>query len=76
MAEAYTAKELRTKNPDQLKKILAERQERLRHVRFQVSSREIKNLRELRFLRREIARIHTVLTALAADGKKPPKTDQ
>ncbi len=47
---------------EQLKVILAERQEQLRRVRFQVSSKEIKNHRELRFLRKEIARIQTVIT--------------
>ena len=48
-------KELKPKSLEQLKVVLAERQEQLRRVRFQVSSKEIKNHRELRFLRKEIA---------------------
>lgn len=59
------AKELRTKNLDQLSKMLAERQEKLRHLRFQISRREVKNNQELKFLRREIARIHTVIRSLS-----------
>ncbi|MEK9181293.1 MAG: 50S ribosomal protein L29 [Patescibacteria group bacterium] len=55
-------KDLKPKSMEQLKVILAERQEQLRRVRFQVSSKEIKNHRELRFLRKEIARIQTVIT--------------
>ncbi|MCL5436184.1 MAG: 50S ribosomal protein L29 [Patescibacteria group bacterium] len=59
------AKELRTKNLEQLAKMLSERQEKMRHLRFQISRREVKNNQELKFLRREIARIHTVIRSLA-----------
>lgn len=62
MVDTLSIKELITKDLDQLQKILAERQEHFRHLRFQISSKEVKNHRELRFLRREIARIQTVIT--------------
>lgn len=63
MADFYTSKELAGKESEQLRIILSQRQEKLRHLRFQVASREVKNHRELRFLRREIARIQTALSA-------------
>ena len=62
MAKNLTAKELRKKNVDQLEKILKEKHESLRHLRFQVSSNQVKNHRDLRFLKREIARISTLLS--------------
>jgi len=61
MTEYLKAKELTDKTPEQLSKMLSERQEKLRHLRFQISRREVKNNQELKFLRREIARIHTVI---------------
>lgn len=70
MAEAFTIKELRGKSRDQLGKILSERQEKLRHLRFQVHAREVKNHRELRHLRREIARVHTVLRQTPATASQ------
>ena len=55
-------KDLRARKPEQLDKMLKEKHERLRHLRFQVASKQVKNHRELRFLRREIARITTILS--------------
>lgn len=62
MANFLSAKELRKRKKEQLDKMLKEKHERLRHLRFQVSSKQVKNHRELRFLKREIARISTLLT--------------
>ena len=56
-----TTKELRAKSVEQLQKVLAERQEKLRYLRFQISQREVKNNQEFKFLRKEIARIHTII---------------
>lgn len=71
MADKLTPKELTGKSPEQLEKILAERREKLRHLRFQVFSKEVKNIREIRFVRREIARILTHLNALDKGHAKP-----
>lgn len=65
MTEFLKAKELKVKTAEQLLNMLSERQEKLRHLRFQISRREVKNNQELKFLRREIARIHTVLRMIA-----------
>ena len=70
MTEFYTSKELREKNSEQLSKIVAERREKYRHMRFQVSSKEIKNHRELRELRHEIARIMTIMNEKINAEKK------
>ncbi|MDP2933901.1 MAG: 50S ribosomal protein L29 [bacterium] len=64
MAELLTTKELRTKSLEQLQTLLSERREKLRHLRFQVSSREVKNNQELKFSRKEIARILTIINDL------------
>lgn len=64
MAELLTTKELRTKSLEQLQALLSERREKLRHLRFQVSSREVKNNQELKFSRKEIARILTIINDL------------
>ncbi|PIR97134.1 MAG: 50S ribosomal protein L29 [Candidatus Doudnabacteria bacterium CG10_big_fil_rev_8_21_14_0_10_41_10] len=61
MSNFLKTKELRTKKPDQLQKMLAERRERFRALRFDISSKQVKNHRQLRFLKREIARIMTIL---------------
>lgn len=65
MTEFLKAKELKVKTAEQLLNMLSERQEKLRHLRFQISRREVKNNQELKFLRREIARIHTVLRMIS-----------
>ena len=62
MANFLKAKELRKSTKDQMEKMLKEKRERLRHLRFQVASKQVKNHRELRFLKREIARISTLIT--------------
>jgi len=62
MSKILSAKELRKKNKDQLEKMLKEKREKSRHLRFQISSNQVKNHRESRFLKREIARISTILT--------------
>ncbi|MBZ9571855.1 50S ribosomal protein L29 [Patescibacteria group bacterium] len=52
---------LRKKSKAELPKILKERRERLRQLRFDLSSGKVKNIREIRYLRKEIARILTTL---------------
>jgi large subunit ribosomal protein L29 len=54
-------KELTTKTPAELKKMLVESQEKLRELRFKDSNKQLKNVRSIRVLKQEIARINTLL---------------
>jgi large subunit ribosomal protein L29 len=55
------AKELREKNIDELKRLLAEKREAIRKVRFDIVTKQVKNNRELRNNKREVARILTLI---------------
>ena len=55
-------KEITTKNEDELKKLLEDSQEKERELRFKDSNRQLKNVREIRSLKKNIARISTILT--------------
>ncbi|MEK7598382.1 MAG: 50S ribosomal protein L29 [Patescibacteria group bacterium] len=54
-------KELREKNIEELKKLLAEKQESVRKLRFDISSKQIKNNHDLRNSKKDIARILTLI---------------
>lgn len=54
-------KEVREKGIDELKKILAEKREEVRKLRFDIAAKQAKNNRKLRNDKRDIARILTVL---------------
>ena len=54
-------KELTTKTPTELAKLLVESQEKLRELRFKDSNKQLKNVRSIRVLKQEIARINTLL---------------
>ena len=54
-------KELREKNISELKKLLDEKREYARKLRFDVSARQIKNTKDLRNTKRDIARILTLI---------------
>lgn len=54
--------ELRVKDKNELQKILRENTEKLRILRFKVAQKQIKNMRELRMLKRENAKIKTALS--------------
>ena len=54
-------KELREKNVEELKKLLAEKRELTRKLRFDIAAKQVKNLREMRNSKRDIARILTIL---------------
>lgn len=55
-----TLKELRALDSEKLHEHLATIREKAREIRFGVTNRQVKNVRELRELRREIARACTV----------------
>jgi len=73
MSHYLSTKELRKKTEGQLGKLLAERRERLRQLKFQIAAKQVKNHRELRFVRKEIARILTVLNELRIKNQQVKK---
>jgi len=59
MAEA---KELRLKPNEELNQLLSESQKKLRELRFNLASGKVKNVRAIRVLKKDIARILTILS--------------
>lgn len=55
-------KELREKNTEELKKMLLEKQEKVRKLRFDIAVKQVKNTRELRGEKKDIARINTLIS--------------
>ena len=55
-------KELKQKTEPELKKILRDNKEKLRELRFNLAAGKIKNVREIRKIKKEIARIITILS--------------
>lgn len=54
-------KEIREKNSEELKKLLNEKREAVRKSRFEIAAKQIKNIREMRNNKKDIARILTTL---------------
>lgn len=63
-------KELNAKNSQELKTLIAEKREALRQFRFGGAGARTKDVKMGRTLRKDIARIMTVLTAQAKIAKK------
>lgn len=53
--------EIRQKTKKELESMLQEKREHLRNLRFDLASGKVKNVREIRALKKEIARILTLL---------------
>jgi len=53
--------ELRQKSKGELEKVLADNRERLRQLRFDLAAGKVKNVREIHLLKKDIARILTLL---------------
>lgn len=53
--------ELRKKDKEQLKELLKKKKEKLQEVKNNLSSGRVKNVKEARTLRKDIARILTIL---------------
>jgi len=53
--------EIRQKSKKELESMLLAQRERLRNLRFDLASGKVKNVREIRELKKEIARILTLL---------------
>jgi large subunit ribosomal protein L29 len=54
-------KELRQKKKEELQKILMDDREKLRTLRFDLAAGKVKNVREIRRIKKEIAKILTLL---------------
>ncbi len=54
-------KEINEKNDSDLHKLLDDNREKLRELRFKDSNKQLKNVREIRGLKKLVARIQTVL---------------
>lgn len=57
-------KELNEKKENDLLKLLQENREKLRELNFKDSNKQLKNVREIRNLKKEIARIQTVINKI------------
>jgi large subunit ribosomal protein L29 len=53
--------ELRQKSKPQLRKVLSDNQEKLRQLRFDLAAGKVKNVKEVRKIKKDIARILTLL---------------
>ncbi|OGY88839.1 MAG: 50S ribosomal protein L29 [Candidatus Komeilibacteria bacterium RIFCSPLOWO2_01_FULL_45_10] len=70
-------KELKGKSAEELQKLLAQFREKVRDLRFSVSAKQLKNIRQLREAKKAVAKILTVLNqdkknAKAKVAKKEP----
>lgn len=54
-------KDMRTAAPDALARALLEAQAKLRHLQGQLAANQLKQVREVRSVRRQIARLKTIL---------------
>lgn len=64
------AQELKTKTPDQLRDELVALKKEAVNLRFRQATGQIENTARMRAVRRDVARIKTVLNAKAADAAK------
>lgn len=55
------AKEIREKTKEDILKMIKENSEKLRQLRFDLISRKLKNVREIGAIKKETARLQTVL---------------
>ncbi|PJE69781.1 MAG: 50S ribosomal protein L29 [Candidatus Staskawiczbacteria bacterium CG10_big_fil_rev_8_21_14_0_10_38_10] len=62
------AKELRQKTKDELNRILQDSRVKLRELRFKLTLNKLKNVREIREIKKNIAKILTILKE--TKGKK------
>ena len=54
-------KEIKEKTKEELKKLLSENREKLRDLEFKIVSKQFKNVRDIRKIKKAIAKILTIL---------------
>jgi len=64
------AKELREKDIEELKNLLGKQREKLLKTRFQLAMGRLKNVREIRKIKKDIARILTILSEKMRNSSK------
>ena len=64
------AQELKAKTPDELRDALVALKKEAFNLRFQQATGQLENTARMRAVRRDVARIKTVLTAKAAEAAK------
>jgi len=65
-----TAKELQAKSPEQLREQLVALKKEAFNLRFQQATGQLENTARMRAVRRDVARVKTVLTQKAAEAAK------
>ena len=65
-----SAQELKAKTPDQLRDSLVALKKEAFNLRFQQATGQLENTARMRAVRREVARIQTVLTQKAVEAAK------
>jgi large subunit ribosomal protein L29 len=70
VAPENAASELRAKTPDQLRDSLVALKKEAFNLRFQAATNQLENTARMRNVRKDVARIMTVLNAKAAEAAK------
>ena len=65
---ALDAKELREKTPDQLRDQLVQLKKEAFNLRFQAATNQMENTARMRAVRRDVARVKTILNEKAANA--------
>lgn len=65
--------DLKDKTTDELKKMVAELKEQLAQYRFQVANMQLKEVRKIRQLRKDVARLMTAITHKEKTPETPTK---
>ncbi|MEM9032865.1 MAG: 50S ribosomal protein L29 [Pseudomonadota bacterium] len=73
---ALDAKELRDKTPDQLREELAGLKKEAFNLRFQAATSQLENTARMRSVRRDTARVMTVLNEKAAEAVATPEASE
>ncbi|HDQ22570.1 MAG TPA: 50S ribosomal protein L29 [Candidatus Uhrbacteria bacterium] len=68
-------KELKLKSVSELQRLLAASREKMRDLKFKVSQNQLKNIREIRQIRKKISRILTILKEKQASISNAKKTE-
>ncbi len=67
MAKAKTATDFRSKSPEQLKEDLLQLKKEQFNLRFQVATGQLEKTARIKIVRRDIARVQTILRELARE---------
>lgn len=67
---AFDAQDLRGKSPDELRDQLAQLKKEQFNLRFQQATNQLENTARMRVVRRDVARVKTILNEKARDAAK------